>query len=437
MQQHTKSPRIYILTTGCAVNQAYSEIISGLLSEHGYSLTDDPKAADIIIINACAIKKPTEDRMISLIRKYASMKKFLIVAGCLAEVIPDKVQKIAPRASIVGAYNLFRIPEIVSETLRGKAIRLLDKKDFEPLLKPRNLRNQYIGIVPIARGCLGYCTYCIDKKIWGDLKSYPKEKIVAEVKRLIENGVKEIRLSGQDTGPYGWDLGYNLVDLLSEIVEIPGEFRIRIGMMSPDTAAKIIDDLIMLMRETNKIYKYLHLPVQSGSNRILRMMNRKYTVEEFIELVMKIRKKLGDDTTIATDIITGFPGEREEDHEASIALLKRIKPDIVNLSRYGDRPGVPSSKIYPKIHSKILKKRSRELAEVIRQISYERNKPYIGNTYGVLMLEKDNYNVLGRLYNYKVVIAPGSEKFLGRFIPVLIKNTTWKALYGRIIADTN
>ncbi|MHA1609761.1 MAG: tRNA (N(6)-L-threonylcarbamoyladenosine(37)-C(2))-methylthiotransferase [Candidatus Njordarchaeales archaeon] len=430
MPNDTQKIRVAVITTGCAVNQAYSEILMGLLTTASYELVENPAEADLIIINACAIKKPTEDRMLALIKRFSEGKKKIIASGCLAELVPDRIKKIAPNASIIGAYNLMRIPEIIPRVLRGEIIELLERQDFEPLLHPRILLKKYIGVVPIARGCVGHCTYCVDKRIWGELKSYPKEKILQEIRRLLSRGVKEIRLSGQDTGPYGWDLGYTLVDLLRDAVEIPGDFRIRIGMMSPDTAIKIIDDLLDLMKHTDKIYKYLHIPVQSGSNRVLRRMNRKYTVEDFIDLIKKIRKELGFDTTIATDIITGFPGETEEDHKASIELLEKVKPDIVNLSRYGDRPGVPSSKLYPKIHSRILKRRSRELTETIRRISFERNREYIGKVCDVLLLEKDGNSLRGRLYNYKLVITRGNDNALGKWVKLRIAGATWKTLHA-------
>ncbi|MHA1615872.1 MAG: tRNA (N(6)-L-threonylcarbamoyladenosine(37)-C(2))-methylthiotransferase [Candidatus Njordarchaeales archaeon] len=435
MKHNKKIANVAIITTGCAVNQAYSEIMRGLLKAAGYTIVQDVNEADVIILNACAIKKPTEDRMISLAKKLSMSGKKLIIAGCLAEVSHDRIQRTIPTASLVGPYNLFKIQDLIPQVLEGKRVVLMEKEDFTPLGKTRELFNKFIAVVPIARGCLGHCAYCVDKRIWGDLKSYPKEQIVEEVKALVEKGVREIRLSAQDTGPYGWDLGYTLVDLLKEIIEIPGDFRIRIGMMSPDTAMKIIDDLLEIMKTTSKIYKYLHIPVQSGSNRILRKMNRKYTVEEFIDLVETIRRKLGPDTTIATDIITGFPGETEEDHRASIELLETTKPDIINLSRYGDRPGVPSSKLYPKIHSKILKRRSRELAEVIRRISYERNQPYVNKAYEALLLEKDGANLIGRLFNYKLIVVKGkgNEDLLGKFVKVRINDATWKTLYGEVL----
>ncbi len=432
--------KIYVETTGCAINNYYTEVLKGLLETNGHELVDNIDDADLIVLNACAIKKPTEDKMIARARKLDKLSKILIVSGCLAEVSPERISKAVPKASIISIHHMLEIPNLIEDIVAGKRIIKVGPEDSieDILLKPRRLENKYIAVVPIAKGCLGACSYCIDKRIWGALKSYPKEKILAEIKRLIKKGVKEIRLSAQDTGPYGWDLGYNLADLLEEISQIPGDFMIRIGMASPDTLIKVIDDVIEVVKQDQRFYRYFHIPVQSGSNRILRLMGRRYNVEEFEDLVRIIRRKLDEDVTIATDIISGFPTEEEEDHIATVELLERIKPDIVNLSRYGDRPGVPASKIYPKVHSGIAKRRTRELSEVIRHISFEKNLKYKGKELEALLLEFKKGGILGRTRNYRIVAIPPNEKIsLGLWARIYIEDITWKTLYGRFITYTN
>ncbi|MHA1665380.1 MAG: tRNA (N(6)-L-threonylcarbamoyladenosine(37)-C(2))-methylthiotransferase [Candidatus Njordarchaeales archaeon] len=425
--------KIFIISYGCAINQAHTEIMKGLLKKEGFILVDNEGSADLIIMNTCSIKKPTEEKILARAASLIRNGKKLIIAGCLPISDPARIHKLHPNISIVGPYDFLKIADVVKAALSNKNEVIVSRSDFNPLLKPRVLNNSLIAVIPIARGCLGACTYCIDKLIWGRLKSYPKEDIVKTVQNFVKNGVKEIRLSGQDTGPYGWDLGYSLIELLDDILEIPDFFKIRIGMASPDTIMKIIDDLVKTMSRDNRIYRYLHIPVQSGSDRILRLMNRKYSVDDFKNLIKFIRNKLGNNVTIATDIITAFPTEREEDHQATLALLNELKFDIVNLSRYGDRPGVPASKIYPKVHSKIAKRRSQEIHQTIKKISLDKNKSYLNKTLPALILEHDNGSLIGRLDNYKLIIVPYEQSVLGSETYIRITDVTWKTLYGRVI----
>lgn len=427
--------KVYIETTGCAVNRFYSEVISGKLIDQGFKIINDPRKADLIILNACSIKKPTEEKMIERAKKLSRYPGHLIIIGCLVNTSLNKLRELIPTASFFDVNNFLSIVNYTGELLNGNRVEALGNpiNSTIPLMQSRRLDNPLVAVVPISRGCLGACTFCIDKLIWGNLKSYPIDKIISEIKRLIALGVKEIRLSGQDTGPYGWDIGSNLAELLSKISEIPGDFRIRIGMASPDTIIRIIDDVLEIMVSDNRFYRYLHIPVQSGSDRILKLMRRKYNAELFKELVKLIRRRLGEDTTIATDIISSFPTETEEDHQATIELLRDTQPDIVNLSRYGDRPGVPASKIYPKVHSKVSKRRTRELAEVIREISYSRNKRYLGKELEVLFLEIKNSALLGRTRNYRVVVVKDHNLNPGFISLVKINDVTWKTLYGHII----
>ena len=428
------SYRVYIETSGCAVNRFYSEVIAGKLIRQGFELTSDPGKADLIILNACSIKKPTEERMLERAKSLYRYPGRLVVVGCLVNTSLNKLRRMLPLASFFDVNNFLSIDNYADRLVKGERVEVLgsSSNNVVPLLQARRLENPLIAVVPISRGCLGSCTYCVDRLIWGHLKSYPIDMIVSEIKRLVDMGAKEIRLSGQDTGPYGWDIGSNLAELLNEISEIPGDFRIRIGMASPDTIVRHIDDVLDVIKSDKRFYRYLHIPVQSGSNRILKLMRRKYEADLFRDLVKTVRCKLGEDSTIATDIISSFPTETEEDHEATMQLLKDTQPDIVNLSRYGDRPGVPASKIYPKVHSRISKRRTRELAELIRQISYSRNRRYLGKSMSVLFLETRNGAILGRTHNYRLVALKDHSLTPGFTSLVRIIDATWKTLYGAL-----
>jgi len=419
--------RIYIHTTGCSISQALGEILRGILSHH--TLVTQMDNADIIILNLCAVKKPTEDRGVALAKKISRMGKMIIITGCLAEGSHTRIIREIPGANIISISELMNNPdEILTKLSSGEHIIKVGVPLRLTYPTQREQSNPLIAIIPICFGCINSCSFCIDRIIWGRPKSIPIDQILKEIKRLLKNGAKEIRLTAHDTAVYGYDRGHTLVDLLEKILEIPGDYRIRIGMASPNTFEKISDALLDIIKNEERIYKFIHIPLQSGSDRILRLMNRPYTAQQFRELYKKSRRKLGDDATIATDIITAFPTETESDHQATVKLLQELKPDIVNISRYGDRPGVPSAKLKPKIHSRIAKRRTKEIFELVRRISYEKNMRFIGRTLDVLYLEKRGL-YLGRAYNNRIVYVKHIQK-LGEFYTTKISRVTWKSLYG-------
>lgn len=415
------------------MNYGLGEILKGKLETNGlYTSTLDD--ADIVILNLCAIKKPTEDKGIELAKKLSKRKK-IIITGCLAEASTERLKRTLPEASIISLELLLSgsLREILRQINKGNRIIKVGVPLELSYPTSRIPNNPLIGIVPIAFGCVNNCSYCIDKKIWGNIRSIKPEYIVKEIQRLIRNGAREIRLTALDTAAYGLDLRISLVDLLESILKIEGNYVIRIGMMSPNTYEKIMDDLLPMVKEDPRIYKFIHIPVQSGSNRILRLMNRPYTVEHYKKIFWKTRRILGDDATIATDIISAFPTETDEDHEQTKKLLLELRPDIVNLSRYGDRPGRPSSKLKPKVHSKIAKRRTRELFEVIQQISLERNKRFLGARIHVLFLDQV-IRYQGRAYNNRVVFTENPVE-LGKYYETKINLVTWKSLYGDALQE--
>ncbi len=397
-----------------------------------YDITEDPSEANIIILNLCAVKKPTEDKGIALAKKLVSMKKHVIITGCLAESSHNRIKREIPEANIVSTGYILSmgIDTIIQKILKGEKITITGAPVQLKYPTERIMKNPFVGIVPIAFGCTNNCAYCIDKRIWGRIRSIPLEEVVREIWKLLDRGAVEIRLTAHDTAAYGLDRGYTLVDLLEKILTRDGEYRIRIGMASPNTFRRIADALLDIIKNDDRVYNFVHIPVQSGSDRILRLMRRPYTADEYVRIFTKVRKTLGEDATIATDIISAFPTETEEDHKATIRLIQNLKPDIVNLSRYGDRPGVPSSTIRPKIHSKIAKRRTKELFELIRKISYERNLRFVNKEMDVLFLEKKGLYA-GRANNNRIVYVNNHVE-LGKFYTVKIRNTTWKALYGTV-----
>jgi len=275
------------------------------------------------------------------------------------------------------------------------------------------------------------CSYCITSIARGKLRSFPIDEIKENVCLAIKQGCKEIQLTAQDTSSYGLDTGQNLGDLLRNISEIKGDFKIRVGMMNPYTCAKNIDSIIEGFNDP-KIYKFLHLPVQSGNNDILEKMNRKYKVNDFIKIINKF-KKTYKDITISTDIIVGFPGEKDEQFKRSINLIKMVKPDITNVTRYSSRPYTKAKVMKGRINTEIAKERSRILSKIGRKISKDNNKRCIGRKYAVLITEKGKNNTyFGRTNNYKPVVIKNKTQ-IGRVLQVEIIDAETTFLLASII----
>ncbi|BAA30997.1 432aa long hypothetical protein [Pyrococcus horikoshii OT3] len=422
--------KVYIENYGCARNRADGEIMAALLYLSGHEIVESPEESEIVVVNSCAVKDPTERKIARRIRELLDNGKKVIVTGCLPHVNPDVIDERV--SAILGVKSIDRIVQAVEYAMRGEKLisvpdwkkRNLDKLDF-PRLSPRNV----YFILPIAEGCLNACTYCATRLARGVLKSYSPEKIIGWVKWAIKQGYKEIWLSAEDTGCYGFDIGTNLAKLIDEITAIEGEFRIRVGMMNPNHVLKFLDELIDAYKD-EKVYKFLHLPVQSGDNEILRKMGRMYTVEEFEEIVKAFRREFPE-LNLHTDIIVGFPGESEEAFQRSVELIKRIRPDKVNVSRYSPRPGTIAAK-WKQLPGWVVKERSRLLHRIRLQISYEINRKYIGKKVKVLIHgEGKKGNVDAVTMNYKHIILPEGRK--GEFREARVKNAASTYLLGEII----
>lgn len=353
-------PKACIDTYGCAANQADSELLAGILKQAGFEITDSLANADLAIINSCIVKTPTENRITRRIQELASAGKPLIVAGCMAKTSQRKIERIAPKASIVGPDSLTHVAEAAKAALEGrKTIFVNDDRKDKPGL-PRVRTEKEIGIVPIAIGCLGECSYCATKLARGRLKSYPVDCIVAEAKRLVADGCKEVWLTSEDNSCYGLDIKTNLAELIEAVSNVAGDFKIRVGMMNPTYIKdeKQLHDLIEAYKD-EKVQKFLHLPVQSGSDKILKLMKRGYTVADFVKIVERFRKEIPD-LYLSTDVIVGFPGETDEDFQATIELMKKVKPGKVNISKFGARSSTEAAKM-KQLPTEKINERSRKL----------------------------------------------------------------------------
>ncbi len=421
--------KIYIHTQGCAVNKADSEIMAGLLEANGFKIVESGEDADIVILNTCTVKGPSETAFKKNLSYYENLHKKIIIGGCVTQADP----KLGRNHSIIGVDQVDHIVEVVEELLNDNIVRLLVKEPAQKLNLPKKRTNKVIEIIPISQGCLGDpCSYCKVKQARGNLYSYPREQILNHARRAVENNAKELWITAQDTGCYGHDNSdnYFLPDLIKDLAAIKGDFMIRVGMANPEHIITHLDALIEAF-SSPKVFKFIHVPVQSGNNEVLRRMRRHYDVGQFRNLVAKFRQAYPA-INISTDIICGFPGETDAQFNDSIKLIEEIKPDELNVSRYWPRPGTEAA-CFEQLPGDIIKNRSRRLSSLFDYISFERNKLWRGWEGYVVIDEfgKDN-SFIARNYAYKPVIVRGNYK-LGDKLKVKIAHTTIYDLRAEVV----
>jgi len=415
--------RVYIETYGCALNRGDSAIMATVLSERGHEITDNLNEAEVVIINTCAVRLETEERMKQRIRELRRTGKRLVVAGCLAGALPATVSALAPEASILGPQAVERIAEVVESPERQVIL-----EGTKAVKVPRMFEGK-IFIVPIADGCAGECSFCITKLARRKLRSYPMREIVEAVKEAVAKGAVEVELTAQDTAAYGLDLGgkVRLPDLVEKVAEIEGNFMVRVGMMTPEQAMSIVDGLVEALN-MEKVYKFVHLPVQSGSDKVLKLMNRKYTIDEYKRLVKELRSKVPG-LSVATDIIVGHPGEDEEDFQQTLDLMKELRFERIHLAMYSIRPNTVSAGL-PQVPDSVKKERMKTAMGLYESIAYDIHSEYVGKTVEVLTTELGRKgSVIGRLRNYIPVVVK-NESSLGNWVKVVIEEASFYDLRG-------
>ncbi|MFC1690633.1 tRNA (N(6)-L-threonylcarbamoyladenosine(37)-C(2))-methylthiotransferase [Nanoarchaeota archaeon] len=419
---------IHIVTYGCAVNQADSEAMAGLLREAGYEVVGDPKSADLVVINSCTVKNSAEAKLFKDINDFRKLNKKIVVAGCVAEAQPDYVENKLKELSVVGPHRIKEIVDVVQQTLDGNTVVLLKKEDSSNRLSiPKIRKNKIIEIIPINEGCLGSCSYCKTKQARGQLLSYPVEEIKKTLICALEEGCKEIWLTSQDTAVYGVDNKTNIIELLKELVKVEGDFKIRLGMGNPDYFIKYADGLIEVLNSP-KLFKFLHIPFQAGNDLVLKAMRRNYNSSEYKELISKLRDA-HPDLTVATDVICGFPLESEEQFEESIGVVEETKPDILNVSRFWARPGTDAAEM-PLHFGDETKERAIKMQKSFDPVALSNNKKWLGWKGEVLIDEVGkNDTFIGRNYAYKQVIVKGDYE-LGSKVDVVIKSVSEYDLKG-------
>lgn len=416
--------KIHFITQGCSANVADSEVMMGILKERGDELVDSADDADVIVLNSCTVKGPTET---AFKRKLNELKdKKVVIAGCIPQAEPRNYSDY----SRIGTYQVKNITKVVDETLQGNTVALLERNDEGRLNLPKVRKNNLVEIVPILQGCLNSCTFCKTKHARGNAISYPIRDIVRHISKSVEEGVREIWLTSQDNAVYGLEFGSNLAELLKEIVSIDRDFRIRVGMGNPKYMLSYLDELIAVMKHP-KIFKFIHIPLQAGSDKVLDDMKRGYSAKDFVHIVKRFKEEIPE-ISIMTDIICGFPTESKEDFGETINIVKETRPDFINISRFWPRPGTPAAKL-KQVDGREAADRCRILMELFNEIGRENNKKWIGWRGKIMITEPGKFNTwVGKNDSYKQIVVKG-DLAIGQEINVEIKDVGSLDLKGEII----
>ena len=433
----------YVRSFGCQLNVSDGEKIKGLLKKSGYNFTEDEKKADIIILNTCAVRESAEDRVFGIIgsmKKLKEEKPSLIigVSGCMTaqEHIAEKIKKSYPQVDFVmGTSAINSLPSLLLECLKGKKFSA-DTREYDDLSEHTEQvrESTFKASVPVMFGCNNFCTYCIVPYVRGRERSRRPEDIISEVKQLVSDGYREIMLLGENVNSYGKDLENKMSfpALLRELNKIDGNFIIRFMSSHPKDASHELIDTIF---ECEKVAKHLHLPVQSGSNSVLDRMNRRYTVEQYLETVSYIRKK-DPDFSITTDLIVGFPNETDEEFKSTLDLIRKVKYDNIYSFIYSRRTGTKASEMTDTIPEEVKSRRMRELLEVQREISTENYRRFIGRRMCVLVdgvsKKRDGY-VTGKSNEFIIVEFEGNKSLIGKFVETEITDSMNWAVTGKML----
>uniref|UniRef100_M4BZB9 Threonylcarbamoyladenosine tRNA methylthiotransferase n=1 Tax=Hyaloperonospora arabidopsidis (strain Emoy2) TaxID=559515 RepID=M4BZB9_HYAAE len=424
---------IWVKTYGCSHNVSDSEYMQGVLSSYGYRFTQDPDAAQLWLLNSCTVKDPSQAAFMHLAVKGRKQNKAVVVAGCVPQA--DRQLKVLEDVSIVGIQQVDRVVEVVEETLKGHTVRLLSKNRLPQLDLPKIRKNPMVEIIPLSTGCLGACTYCKTRHARGKLGSYTVEAIVSRAQSVIKEGVTEIWLSSEDTGAYGIDLGTDLPTLLRKLLEVvPDGVMLRVGMTNPPYILDHLDAIAEVLQH-DRVYSFLHVPVQSGSDDVLLAMNREYTAGEFRRVADELLAKVPD-LTLATDIICGFPTETEEHFDETMELVEKYRFHIMNISQFYPRPGTPAAKM-KRVPTQVVKNRSRKLTKL-----FETFEPYthlVNTTQKVWVnteVSDDMKYTVAHTRNYTKVLLPRDDALIGCAAEVRVLTAARFHITGEVVSHS-
>jgi MiaB-like tRNA modifying enzyme len=411
--------RYHIETYGCTANRGESREIERKLRDGGHVPAEGPSEADVAVLNTCTVLEKTERNMLRRAEELDREVSDLVVTGCMALAQGELFEEAGLEAAVVGW------DDVPTAVRNGECPT--PTTDGEPVL------DGVVGILPIARGCTSNCSYCITKEATGYIDSPPVGANVERARALVHAGAKELRITGQDTGVYGWDDGERkLPELLERICAIEGDFRVRVGMANPGGLYGIHEELAAVFARNEKLYDFLHAPVQSGSDDVLADMRRQHTVDRFREVVAAFDDRLGaGEWTLSTDFIVGFPTETAADHEASLDLLREVRPEKVNVTRFSKRPGTDAADMKG-LGGTVKKERSKEMTDVKMQVVGEAYDAMVGTERDVLVVEPgtgDSVQGYDRAYR-NLVIQNASEHGIEVGDQVTVEVTDHNTVYA-------
>ncbi len=431
------TPKYHIMTFGCQMNERDSEILAGMLQEMGYQPTAEVNRADIILLNTCCVRETAENKVWGRIGELKALKSenpdlIIGICGCMTQQpeMAAKVRRRAPHVELVfGTHNVHRLPELVGK-IKEERQAVVDIWETEGSIVENLPSKRIEGVrayVTIMYGCNNFCTYCIVPYVRGRERSRHPEDITREVAELVSEGYKEVMLLGQNVNSYGKDLepGTEFADLLQKLDIVDGLARIRYMTSHP---RDFNDRLIDVIAASEKVCEHFHLPVQAGSNEVLKKMNRGYTKESYLELVGKIRAKIPH-ASITTDLIVGFPGETDDDFRETLDLLEQVRFDAAFTFIYNKRSGTPAAEMSGQVHDQVKKERIQQLITLQNRISQENNLAQLGKTHEILVegVNSGNPDLMeGRTRTNKLVLFGGTPEMTGKLLKVRITESgTW------------
>ena len=435
------SRTFHITTFGCQMNEHDSEVIDGLLTERGFSSVKERKDASIVIINTCSVRDNADKRFFGTLgqlkkRKESDPSFIVCVCGCMMQQqrVVDTIKAKYPWVDVIfGTNSIHHIPELIEKVAieKEKVVDIIENTEEIVEGLPAKRLFDHKALVNIMFGCNNFCTYCIVPYTRGREKSRAPEAIVAEVKGLVADGVKEIMLLGQNVNSYDGN-GTSFAELLKMLNDVDGLERIRFMTSNPKDLS---DELIEAFAVCDKLCSNLHLPIQSGSNRVLKRMNRKYTREDYLKLIEKLRKTVPD-ITLSTDIIVGFPGETNEDFEETLSIVKEVEYDSAFTFIYSIRKGTPAEKFEDQIEESEKHRRFDLLVNAVNEISEKKNKAYQDRVEKVLVdgvSKNDKSTLTGRTDGFKLVNFAGKKELIGSIVDVKITDAKTFSLFGEVI----
>lgn len=438
---------IYIETYGCQMNMADSEIVASILKQEGYDLVDDLNKADIVLINTCSIRENAEQRVIKRISELDSLRKKrqwlkIGVLGCMAERMQDSLIKTHNVDLVVGPDSYRDIPWLLSSQGEGCggliSTELSETETYSEIYPEKINSNGVTAFIPIMRGCENFCSYCVVPYTRGRERSRDFKTIVSEAEKLFAQGYREVTLLGQNVNSYLWNQGekdeVNFAKLISLVAEINPLLRVRFSTSHPKDMSQ---ELLDTMATYDNVCKFIHLPLQSGSDRILHLMNRKYTAGEYLDKINRIKETIKD-CGISTDIISGFCTENLEDHGLTLNIMRQVGYDSAFMFKYSERPNTLAAKKYEDDVSD--EEKTRRLEEIInlqRELSFQSNKKDIGKTFEVLIegeSKRSTEKLFGRNSQNKVILFDKKDLRLGQYVNVKVNDCTSATLFGETVS---